>query len=207
MSPAVHQSAGRPDGGQFTSTEHPEANVSLKAPAVTPPPDYFGQTQDELAAMPAGQMGPDQVRQWSHGEISHCVSPAVGSLRLAAHKGHDVEPQIRRLDETYQTAGESIARKLGRAIAGGPMVGVDADNRLERLQLKPGADMDAEEIKDWVVLEFRERLTPLRDRIIEDGGAGESTAGLSREFMATATGFKFEVGSKFRPTISAEDLG
>lgn len=206
MSPAVHQSAGRPDGGQFTSPERPEAtNVRLRAGAVTPPPGYFGQTQDELTAMPADQMSPVQVQQWSEGELSHCISPAVGRLRLAAHRGLDTSGGFDRLDKAYTTAGASIADKFGRGIVRDPMVGPDADDRLERLQLKPGADMDAEEIKGWVVLELRERLTPLRDRMTQEAKAGEYTADLSRDFIDTAMDFSSDVAAKFRPTANSEE--
>lgn len=190
--------------GQYAPTSHTEPVVALSAPAA--PAGYFGQTQDELNAMPGDLMGPGQVRQWADGEISHNVSPAIGMLRLRAHKGNDVAPQFTLLEAAYRTAGETIAGKLNRGAIRAPAVAPDTDDRLERLQLKPGTDMGPEEITDWVVLEFRERLTPLRDRIAEDAAAGKDTAGLTREFMDTARGFGSDVAAKFRPGAAAEDL-
>ncbi|HEX9086750.1 MAG TPA: hypothetical protein VF867_04410 [Arthrobacter sp.] len=186
--------------GQYVATVHGEPAVALAAPGMN-----FGQTQDELNAVPGHMMGPAQVRQWADGEFSHCVSPAIGILRRSAHQGGDLARDLTLLEDAYRKAGTTIARKLG-GIVREPAVAPDADDRLERLQLKPGTDMGPEEITDWVVLEFRERLTPLRDRITEDAAAGKDTAGLTREFMATARGFGSDVAAKFRPGPTAEDL-
>jgi hypothetical protein len=168
---------------------------------VTPPPDYFGDTQDSLAAMPADRMGPARARTWSEGQISHHVSPAVGWLRLDLHEGKGITRGLERLEKAYGAVGDAVAKKFGRGITRERTLAPDPEDHLASLRFKPGTDMSPGEIKDWVVLEFQDRLTPLRDQIVEDGEAGQNTLALANQFMATAKGFGSDIASKFRPAL------
>jgi hypothetical protein len=85
--------------GQFASTAHAEANVSL-------------QGFDRGDTTPAADMSPEKAREWIAGQALHHLSPVVGWMHLDAVDGKDTTVHNTSFEERIGRLADDIAERF-----------------------------------------------------------------------------------------------